>query len=355
MGLINKLKDVLFEEEIIEVEEKPKKKKEKRIKPKKEEKPIAKKIVLPSKNKKIESIEEEELIDEDFEIRPKDENKNSDEFIVKNESTKEFLVMDDNDFKMDEDINYDKVDEPVLLDKDIDIPIMEEKQRITNNYDEVSLYGKKNDDYDIPEYGGYEKETERRKGTFRPSPIISPIYGVLDKNYRKDEIQEKKEVRLTSTYSRGNVSIEDIRKKAYGSLSDDIESNLEGNYSEENDYIKRRKESKHIEEEEKHDEMIDIRKEEAKPIVDDITVGDADEYFNDLGLEYNVDYMDSKRKTKPKKQEEIVDDIIESVKEEDAQIREEAEHDENVQELDLDTDDNLFDLIDSMYEDKKGE
>ena len=75
MGLLNKLKNALFEEEYVEVEEKPKKiKKEKPKKEKKEEaeKPVAKKVILPGKkNVKVEELHEEELIDEDFEIRPK--------------------------------------------------------------------------------------------------------------------------------------------------------------------------------------------------------------------------------------------------------------------------------------------
>ena len=62
MGLISKLKDALFEEEYVEVEEKPKK--EKKVKPKKEKidndpKPIAKKIVLPGREERVEEIEED--------------------------------------------------------------------------------------------------------------------------------------------------------------------------------------------------------------------------------------------------------------------------------------------------------
>ena len=54
MKLLDKLKNALFEEEYVEVEEKPKA-------PKKE-KPIAKKIVLPEQKKEVKQsfIEEEE-------------------------------------------------------------------------------------------------------------------------------------------------------------------------------------------------------------------------------------------------------------------------------------------------------
>ena len=48
MGLFDKIKNALFEEEYVEVEEKPKK--PKKESPKKEfERPIAKKVVLPKK------------------------------------------------------------------------------------------------------------------------------------------------------------------------------------------------------------------------------------------------------------------------------------------------------------------
>ena len=72
MGVFEKLKNALFEEEIVEVEEKPKKPKTKDFfKDRKVEKPIAKKVVLPEKREhKIEELDEEELLDEDFEIKP---------------------------------------------------------------------------------------------------------------------------------------------------------------------------------------------------------------------------------------------------------------------------------------------
>ena len=68
-----------------------------------------------------------------------------------------------------------------------------------------------------------EKKEEKR---FKPTPIISPVYGVLDKNYNKEDITTKKE-RETIT-SNSKFSIDDVRKKAYGSLEDDIETTLFG-------------------------------------------------------------------------------------------------------------------------------
>ena len=69
MGVLDKIKNALFEVEYVEVDEPPKKEKKekvKKIKEKrvKEEKPIAKKVVLPGKREeKVEELHEEELRD----------------------------------------------------------------------------------------------------------------------------------------------------------------------------------------------------------------------------------------------------------------------------------------------------
>lgn len=80
------------------------------------------------------------------------------------------------------------------------------------------------------------------KKTFTPSPIISPVYGILDKNYTKDDIIDKKggmkrekivkpvvkkeepvvtieqaEAKLENTVE---IDIDSVRKKAYGELED---------------------------------------------------------------------------------------------------------------------------------------
>ena len=69
-----------------------------------------------------------------------------------------------------------------------------------------------------------EKKEEPKK--FKPTPIISPIYGVLDKNYHKEDIKTKNNSENTTYYNHKEVSIDDIRKKAYGTLEDDLEDTL---------------------------------------------------------------------------------------------------------------------------------
>jgi len=67
-----------------------------------------------------------------------------------------------------------------------------------------------------------EKKEDKR---FTPTPIISPVYGVLDKNYNKEDITTKKE-RENINHTNTSVTLDDVRKKAYGTLEDDIETTL---------------------------------------------------------------------------------------------------------------------------------
>ena len=199
--------------------------------------------------------------------------------------------------------------------------------------------------YNVPvhQYGTYERKED--KTYFKPSPIISPIYGVLDKNYTKDDVKEKKEIRLT-TYSRSNVSVDDIRNKAYGPSKEKEE--------------KEEKEDVKFEVEDEEDNLLVDLSDRAKPEVKELTVGDAVEYFQDLGLEYNVDYVDvsKEKKETPVVKKEPVDaekqtsqvegKHVEVEKTKPVVVKEESKKTVEKEE----DNDNLFDLIDSMYEEK---
>ena len=69
---------------------------------------------------------------------------------------------------------------------------------------------------------------KEEKKIFKPTPIISPVYGVLDKNYHKEDITNKRQVSLSDTAS---LNIDDVRKKAYGTLEDDLENTMFGSNS----------------------------------------------------------------------------------------------------------------------------
>ena len=327
MKLLDKLKNALFEEEYVEVEEKPKKKVIKKEKPKKEElvkqeKPIAKKIVQPERKESIPKESDElELLDEDFEISKKEEK-------PKNEF--KFPVMEDTDFEMEK--------RPIIK----ETPKKKEPEKKAMKKPENKILKEKKskpyglDDFELPEpeHGLYEKKDERTY--FKPSPIISPIYGILDKNYKKVEIRDKKEIRLTSSYAHENLDLDEVRKKAYGSLTDDIER----------EFIDKEEPSvMEIDDEEEDSQLLDLSTDSDTPEVKKVTMGDAEEYFEDLGLEYNVDYKDA---SKEKAMGRRVQKNYGEPKEVEEQPKEEKTI-EPEQNEDLD-EDNLFDLIDSMYD-----
>ena len=72
----------------------------------------------------------------------------------------------------------------------------------------------------------YARKEEHVKPKFKASPVISPVYGVLDKNYTKEEVREKSEDTNVMKRPSKKVDFETVRKKAFGNLADDIKDNL---------------------------------------------------------------------------------------------------------------------------------
>lgn len=323
MKLFEKLKNTFFEEEYVEVEEpkeEPKKKEE-------IQEEVAKKVEVKEEPRKVE-IEESEQ-----------------------ENTAELN-------KVFEEIDEEELEEPIYSDREI--LSRDTKLSYFDDDDFVDEYYEKKEVEVEPEtkkiYGGsansvydsiINSENEHKPygesaGKFHPTPIISPIYGVLDKNYRKEEVVDKKD-RPSSYVSRRDVDLDSVRKKAYGDVSI-----LENREPEERDL----EDTQPL-----LYDMIDIEENE-KPAVDKVTIADAEEYFEDLGLEYNVDYKDSsyedatRKKTRSTRTEkhqnediaeidEIANDIIAS------DVSNTEDEDDSYDNLD----ENLFDLVDSVYKD----
>ena len=173
MGLIDKFKNLFTEE--VEVEEPVKEKKD----------GVQKEVIqveIPSP-KKARSDRYEETLKEEVKEEIIEEPKKSEY---------KFPFFDDNDF--------DTIDVK---------PEPKEEKRTRTQQKEV---------YNPP------KEEKR---VFRPSPIISPVYGILDKGYQKDEYNTKTDGR-SSYYSSKEVNVDAIRNKAYGGLEADIETTLFG-------------------------------------------------------------------------------------------------------------------------------
>ena len=330
MKLLDKLKDALFEEEEVEVEEREIKEKPKKEKIKKKKDNAKQNDNSRISKVKITSYEEEE---EEKPVAKKIVNEKPIEQEVKEEppASFSFPMVDDSEFTSE---NYGlKVTEIEEVKEK-----KEPKKKKVKKKEEPVLYQSPKDDYvkyAESEYGGYGKGKERK--VFKPSPNISPVYGIIsDERDYASEIPER-EVRLTSALRSDKINIDEVRRKAYGNREDDVEE-------------EKKEEPLEIE------ESIDLR--EDAPKVNKVTMGDAEEYFEDLGLEYNNDYIDIKKE----KENGKIDDteINEENTELPAFLQEKTEEkveikEDKIEKKELDTeteldDDNLFDLIDSMYD-----
>ena len=356
MKLMEKLKNALFEEEYVEVEEKPVKEK------KKKEKRFGK-----NKNKEIEQIKNKgrQRAQEEIEL-PKEEKpivkkvaapKEKPKPIVKEEKLEELEEFDD--FKEDRDElkgnNNFKFQE--ILEDDFKYEPTRELPKITPQYNNVAktrpienkkpqaekpLYqgGRKEETF------GFEKEynsshiyeSKPPKSTFKPSPIISPIYGLLNPNDKEEEKEKTKEIKLP-TFKSEHLDIDEVRNRAYGVPTatdmDMFEMDEEENYDEQN-----------INADDNND-LLDLTDNHETPSVSKVTVGDAEEYFEDLGLEYNKDYIDASKENKTRRRVKEDKEYEEEIKETKQETTQEINEDIEPTKTD---DENLFDLIDSMYE-----
>lgn len=350
MGFLEKLKNTFFEEEIVEVEEPPKKvkvdrpPKDRRVKKEvveevneeEVERPEIPKINPVKKEPPKKEIERREEIVDDLLIDDYEEPQ-------KEVFTEQALTKLDSDFKYFEDDDFIDIEEPPREVKKV------EEEKSSQPYAGAKLYTQ----YGSGVQNGTKQpysQTKDNKAGFRPTPIISPIYGILDQNYKKEEIVDKKEVKPTSSYvSRKNVDLDSVRNKAFGELTQDLGlTNQEPIVIEE---IKDEEIGSTLED----NLLYDMNDVDTTPTVDKVTIADAEEYFQDLGLEYNVDYKDikyEKANGRRARTSPAIDDIdeeydMEPVREKTTRRRYEEDDDDDKLE------DNLFDLIDSMYEEKE--
>lgn len=313
MGFMEKLKNIFFEEEDDEDEEIEDTRPNVEKKEKKEK--VAKKIEFPSVKKEakeeIKEIKKEDVEEIPKEVKPKEEIKKEEPKKVKVNTE---LIFDDDDFIFDNEPKQEikpKV-EPPKVNKKVE-PI---EKKVIKPVEKKEKYVPPKETYK------YMKKVETKTKTFTPSPIISPIYGILDKNYRKEEVKENKEIRLTSRPSK--VDFDSVRNKAFG----DLEYDLFEDVKEETTVVEPKDIVLEEEKKEKNKQKIEkiIKKEDdSKPAIDKVTLGEADEYYNDLGLAYNTDYKDL------------------SKDQSDGKVEETKDKDNNLE-------DNLFDLIESMYD-----
>ena len=126
--------------------------------------------------------------------------------------------IDDFELKFEE-----KINKPVCFDdRDFrDLNLEEPKEEKKVEVKEKSFY-KKNLEVE-------KTAVEKEKKTFKPTPIISPVYGILNKNYHKEDIVSRKD---SMNQKEDSISsIDAIRNKAYGTLEDELENTLFGSNS----------------------------------------------------------------------------------------------------------------------------
>lgn len=291
-----------------------------------EEKPIKKEVIqveIPSPEvKKVEKASEA------VDITENDTLKKDEKFVFP-------VYFDDKDFA---DLDKKKEEKKVEVDSK---KVYQSRQ--TKNYSRE--YPKKETYKDA--YQG-SKEVKEEKKLFKPSPIISPVYGVLDKNYSKEDVVsrgEKKQVHYSKT---GEISIDDVRKKAFGTLEDDLENSL-FDYSEYTEIGEASDVNMNIFDELEIQENEEKSKKEdiSSPIVLDVEdnvegKNEIDDFMNETTKNDDNNYVDTDG--------ESIEPISKDSLENEANKLDDTE----IENKNLDSDD-LFNLIDSMYEKRDDE
>jgi len=202
------------------------------------------------------------------------------------------------------------------------------------------------------------KEEQIIKTKFKASPVISPVYGVLDKNYKKDEVIEKEEDDASMKRASKKVDFESVRKKAFGNLADDIKDNLMCENCE------LYKEAKRINSLKEDDLLYDMTVEDTGPV----TIEKAYDNYEEFGVAYEPEK--NKKKTddniiinnntevtgssKIEIKEEEKEKVLPS-REQKNKIEDEEEPKAEVELKKDKVDDDFFDLIDSMYKERNDE
>lgn len=226
----------------------------------------------------------------------------------------------------------------------------------------------------------YAKKEEAKPKKFKPTPVISPVYGILDKNYTKDEVKIQDENKYEIPRSSKNIDFETVRNKAFGSLTDDIKNNM----CENCELYKEVKITKNIDKSLKDNLLEDMIEDKTEKTDKDLSIGEADENYFDFGVEYEVpkkdnetvinadnieveinneitivDHNDEDKQAEkievkePIIKEEALDDTKEFEKlskNNDDEINEILNSNEEITE---DNANDIFNLLDSMYEDEE--
>ena len=180
--------------------------------------------------------------------------------------------------------------------------------------------------YDMGNFSKIERTEVVEKKKFKPSPIISPVYGILNEDYKPEDIKSK-----TDNVVNMGLDFNSVRKKAFG---EETLGEPEATYYEESVTVKVKENE---EEKQQKVKTIDELLEDTSDVTIDVDEKNSVEDKNDIKATDEVaDY-------------ERIDKDLEEVT---------AKCDANKTEMrkveDDDTLENdLFDLIDSMYDNRE--
>ena len=372
MGLMDKFKNLFTDEEIIEEEETE----PIEIKEVKKEDEVQK---LPTfMREKIEKEEKQGVPELDVKRELKLES------TLEHELEPSLKVEDKNSFKFPIDFSDSDFVETRSRQSLHQRKLEESKQNVSSSVHEISR--KERNIKTEPKVADLYKdkkqeEKEEHEKKFRATPIISPIYGILDQNYTSDDMTKVEGEALDEKRHSKNVDFDSVRKKAYGSLSEEIKENL---MCENCEYLKEVKECKkeklnYQENDHSADLLYDVLEEDTSDNdVRDITLDEATENYYDYGVEYeknNDSYaLDSKGASNLYHEDEVK--IVNHEKEKNAKdtkitkeippvkssinllstlkksMGEQVETSVPKKEEKLELTDDLFNLIDSMYDER---
>lgn len=182
MNKLNKMKNFLFDEEEVE------------------DKPVKRQVKKSAKSKEIKS----KSFDNDFDKTQEIENLYLEDLsepepaiqevksrVTKNEPEFKFPEFDDDDFA----VAKERV-EPI-------IPVVKEEPKPVL-------------------YQGSKRKEETKK--FKPSPIISPVYGLLDKDGKK--VKKTSDETDGKAKNKEDITFDEVRRKAYGKVDEEIENTI---------------------------------------------------------------------------------------------------------------------------------
>ncbi len=202
----------------------------------------------------------------------------------------------------------------------------------------------------------YPKKDEIRvKPKFKATPVISPVYGILDKNYKKEEVKEKPEEKFEMKRPSKKVDFETVRKKAFGNLVDDIKDNMICENCE------LYKEVKKITSLKEDDLLYDMTVESTE----NVTLEKAYDDYEEFGVTYEPQ-PPKKEEESPVDLDKIINDNTETTENEIKSQDENNPETKNEEQLPSRTkkqeekketkvDDDFFELIDSMYKERVDE